>query len=314
MPLSTQELIAALDTPISIPIVPFVNLEIDYEGHHKNIDYLMDNNHLEGGRPRVICLAGTSLIHHIGLDDQVRLMEETARNMAGRGGVLIAGIPPNPISDAGEVVEAQSRLTNRPDAFLLMPVTGVCDPKGIYQTFMAFGEKYGSAHGARFLYYMRQSDQISVAARLVNESPHFVAVKVGTSEADVPPLVSAVKKENGAVIWGIGDRSIGAARLGTKGHTSGINVVFVKASDEINNAHRRGDFERAAEVEQQISALEDIRFRNGRTYNYSAVVEALKIGGWNDVEGGEGGPFNPRVPSAVAAEVKQAIDGILSYH
>ena len=314
MPLSTQELIAALDTPISIPIVPFVNLEIDYEGHRKNIDYLMDNNHLEGGRPRVICLAGTSLIHHIGLDDQVRLMEETARNMAGRCGVLIAGIPPNPISDAGEVVEAQSRLTNRPDAFLLMPVTGVCDPEGIYQTFMAFAEKYGSAHGARFLYYMRQSDQISVAARLVNESPHFVAVKVGTSEADVPPLVSAVKKENGAVIWGIGDRATGAARLGTKGHTSGINVVFAKASDEINNAHRRGDFARAAEVEQQISALEDIRFRNGRTYNYSAVVEALKLGGWNDVEGGEGGPFNPRVPPAVAAEVKQAIDGILSYH
>ena len=313
MPLSTEELIAALDTPISIPIIPFVNLEIDYEGHGKNIDYLMNNNNLEGGRRRVICLAGTSLIHHIGFDDQVRLMEETARRMAGRD-ILISGIPPNPLSDAGEVVEAQSRLTNGPDAFLLMPVTGVCDPEGIYQTFMAFAEKHGGTHGARFLYYMRQSEQIPVASRLVNESPHFIGVKVGTSEGDVPALVDAVKKENGTVIWGIGDRATAAARLGTKGHTSGINIAFVKASDEINNAHRRGDYERASEVEEQISAIEDIRFRNGRTHNYSAVVEALKIGGWDDVEGGEGGPFNPSVPPAVAAEVRAAIGGILSYH
>ena len=105
---------------------------------------------------------------------------------------------------------------------------------------MAFGEKYGGKHGARFLYYLRQSDQIPVATRLVNESPHFVAVKVGTTEADVTPLVSAVKKENGAVIWGIGDRATAAARLGTKGHTSGINVATVRlASLKYSRATRR---------------------------------------------------------------------------
>ena len=313
MPLSTDALVAALDTPISIPVIPFQDGEVDYEGHGKNVDYLMRSNSQEDDRPRVICLAGTSLIHHIGLDEQVRLIEETARRMAGRG-VLIAGVPPNPISDAGEVVEAQSRLTNGPDAFLLMPVSGVCDPDGIYQTFMAFAERYGGQHGARFIYYLRQSDQVTAAARLVNESTHFIGVKIGTSEDDVEPMCAAVKDESGTVIWGIGDRSTAAAKRGARGHTSGINIAFAKASDEINNAQRRGDYDRAYEVEGQLAALEGIRFRNGRRYNYSAVVEALKIGGWEDVEGGAGGPFNPRVPAEVAAEVETAIKDILSYH
>ena len=312
MPLSTEELVAALDTPISIPVIPFEQGEIDYDGLGKNVDYLMNNNNLEGDRRRVICLAGTSLIHHVGFDDQVKLMEQTARRMAGTG-VLIAGIPPNPISDAGKVVESQCRLVDGPDAYLLMPVTGVCDPEGIYNTFMEFADRFG-ALGARFLYYLRQANQVEVAARLVNDSPHCIGVKVGTSEDEVTPLLEAIGEDQGTVIWGIGDRSTTAARLGTRGHTSGINVAFAKASDEINNAQRRGDYERASAVESQLGALKDIRFRDGRMYNYSAVVEALEIGGWDDVEAGEGGPFNPRVPTSVAAEVREAISGILEYH
>jgi dihydrodipicolinate synthase/N-acetylneuraminate lyase len=82
------------------------------------------------------------------------------------------------------------------------------------------------------------------------------------------------------VIWGIGDRSTRAAELGAKGHTSGIAVVFARASDEINNAQRRGDYETSRRIEADISALEDIRFRNSRVYNYSAVVEAMHLSGF----------------------------------
>ena len=78
-------------------------------------------------------------------------------------------------------------------------------------------------------------------------------------------------------MWG--DRSTGPAEHGTKGHTSGINVAFARASDEINNAQRRGDFATSQQIENQLAALEEIRFRNGRMYNYSAVVEAMHLGG-----------------------------------
>ncbi|HJN28420.1 MAG TPA: hypothetical protein QF604_10935, partial [Candidatus Latescibacteria bacterium] len=66
MPLSNEELLDALDTVISIPPVPFTaEGSIDYDGHGKNIDYLLSTNELEGGRRRVLSVAGTSLIHHI---------------------------------------------------------------------------------------------------------------------------------------------------------------------------------------------------------------------------------------------------------
>ena len=67
-------------------------------------------------------------------------------------------------------------------------------------------------------------------------------------------------------------------------------------------------------IEALMAPLEEIRFRNGRQYNYSAVVEALHLGDFGDVEGGEGGPFNPRVPKEVAAEVEAAMGQLAQYH
>ena len=314
MPIGREELIDAMDSVISVPVIPFRNSMIDYEDHGKNIDYLLDNNCLEGDRRRVIAMAGTSLIHHVDTADQVRLMEFTGDRMAGRGGILISGIAPNPIADAGRVVAAQSNLANPPDAYLLMPISGVCDPEGIYPTFMEFAEKYGGDCGARFLYYLRQPSQASTAARLINDSAHFIGVKVGTDADDVAPLVESIGAGNGLVMWGIGDRSTEPARRGSKGHTSGINVAFVRASDEINNAQRRGDYDSSLKIEKELTALEEIRFRDGRKYNYSAVVEAMHLGAWTDVEGGEGGPFNPRGSPEVAREVEDAISGITHYH
>lgn len=310
---SNQALLAALDTVISIPIVPFSGGAIDYTGHGKNIDYLLDNNHLDGDRSRVISIAGTSLVHHISIGDQLKLMEATASQVAGRG-IFISGVAPNPVADAEGLIATQCRLAAPPDAFLLMPLTGVADPEGMYHDYMALAERLGGEHGARFLYYLRQPNQASIAVRLINDSPHFVGVKIGTSPDDVKPIVEGVRDGAGIVIWGIGDRSTGPAEAGTKGHTSGINVAFVRASDEINNAQRRGDWAAARVIEGLVTPLEEVRFRDNRTYNYSAVVEAMHLSGFDDIEGGEGGPFNPRVPAAVAKEVEAAIQPLLEYH
>jgi dihydrodipicolinate synthase/N-acetylneuraminate lyase len=310
--MDTPTLLEALDSVTAIPIIPFKNGQVDYAGHAKNINYLMANNHLSDNRPRVIAIAGTSLIHHICLEDQIRLMAETGRHMGDKG-VLISGIVPNPITEAGRLIESQARLERPPDAYLLMPLTGVADPAGVYDEYMRFADHYGQANDARFIYYFRQQRELDAVARLLNNSPHFIGVKVGTGVEDVQPLLDGVG-DSGMVIWGIGDRSTAAAKLGAKGHTSGIAVVFARASDEINNAQRRGDYETSARIENEIAALEEIRFRNGRAYNYSAVVEAMNLSGFDDIVGGSGGPFNPRVPPHVAAEVRQAIEEIKKYH
>ncbi len=313
MALNKTDMLDALNSVTSIPVIPFRGGEIDYEAHGKNIDYLMQNNHLDGDRRRVIGVAGTSLIHHISADAQVQLMGFTGQQMAGQG-LLMAGIAPNPIGEAERLIERESALEYPPDVFLVMPLTGVGNAEGIFAYYMGMAERLGRSCGAKLLYYLRNRAELETAVRLMNESEYFVGLKIGTTVDDVEPIVSGVKEGEALVIWGVGDRSTGPARLGTKGHTSGINVAFVHASDEINNAQRRGDFETSQRFEDEIAAFEEIRFRDGRMYNYSAVVEAMHLGGFDDVDGGEGGPFNPRVPGEVAEEVSKAIESLVQYH
>ncbi len=313
MTIATNELIESLNSVTSIPVVPFRGGKIDYDAHAKNIRYLMDNNHLDGDRRRVIGIAGTSLIHHIGRDEQVRLIDFTGQQMAGRG-VLMSGIAPNPIADAEDLIRREAALPVAPDCYLVMPLTGVGNAEGIFQNHLDMAERLGRETGARFLYYLRNKAERETAVRLLNESEYFIGLKIGTDIDDVKSIVEGVNDGAGIVIWGVGDRSTGPASRGTLGHTSGINVVFVRASDAINNAQRSGDLQASQRVEDEIAAFEEIRFRDSRMYNYSAVVEAMHIVGSDAIDGGDGGPFNPRVPAEVAREVAAAIEPLMQYH
>lgn len=310
--LSNNELKDGLNSVTTIPLIPFRDGKVDYDAHRKNIKYLMDNNYLSDGRPRVICIAGTSLIHHVSYEDQNKLIQVTGEVMGDKG-ILLSAIAPNPINCAGDLIEAQSKMDRAPDAYLIMPLGGVYSVEGLYETFKEFGDKYGKECGARFLYYYRQPRDMDMIVKLIKDSDAFFGVKVGTCEDDVPKLIDAIG-DDGIVIWGIGDRSTKAAQLGAKGHTSGISVLCAKAGDEINNAQRAGDYEKSMEYEKKINAIEELRFENGRVFNYSAVVEGMILSGFDDIDAGEGGPFNPRVPADIAAKVKDAIQSVMDLH
>jgi len=313
MSLSTPALLDALDSAITIPIIPFNNGQIDYAGHAQNIQYLMRNNHLAAGRQRVISVAGTSLINHIEPEEQTRIFDITGQAM-GSAGVLMSAIVPNPYKTAGRLVEEQSQLQRPPDVYLVMPLGGTYSTEGLYDTMMAFGERYGESCGARFLYYYRLARDMPAIIQLLNDSPHFIGVKIGTSETDVQPMIQGVG-DNAMVIWGIGDRSTKAAELGAKGHTSGTAVLCTGVCDGINNAQRQGDFAAAHILEAAVSELEEIRFMQGRIYNYSAVVEAMQLSGFSDIVAGDcSGPFNPPVPTDVSARIRRAIEPLLQYH
>jgi len=310
--IATPELFDALNSVTTIPVIPYRNGEIDYPAHRKNIEYLLSNNCLSDNRPRVICIAGTSLIHHVSYEDQNRLIVETGEVM-GNSGILLSAVAPNPISSAGDLIKTQSDMQRPPDGYLLLPMVGVYSTEGLYEGLMQFGKELHDSCGARLIYYLRQSRDRDQVTRLIRDSEAFIGVKVGTTEEDVPPMVDGIG-DKGIVIWGVGDRSTKAAQLGAKGHTSGISVLVAKAGDAINNAHRAGEFDKALEIEKRIAPLEEIRFENGRVYNYSAVVEAMIMSGFTDIDPGEGGPFNPRVSSEVAERVRAAIEGILDLH
>lgn len=307
---TTEQLLQDLDNVIAIPVVPFREGAVDREGHQRNVQYLMEKNHLEGNRPRVISVAGTSLLHHLSCKEQVQIFDDTGQVM-GAEGILMTAVIPNPLADVRTTLEQHMTLSRMPDVILIMPLSGTFSPEGLYEGLLALGEDFGS-QGTRFLYYLRSSRDMGAVLRLLTDSPHFVGVKVGTGLEDVPPLVNQVTAGN-IVIWGIGDRSTDAARLGTKGHTSGTAVVTTKPCDSINNAQRRQDWKTAYAWEAKLAALEEIRFRDGRAYNYSAVVEALNQLG-NDVCGGEGGPFNPSADGNLQEEVRSALSEIRELH
>ena len=141
------------------PVIPFRQGRIDYDAHAMNVAYLMRNNTLENGRPRVVSVAGTSLIHHIEPEEQTQVFDVTGQVM-GEDGVLMSAIVPNPIKTADRLVEEQSKLRRAPDCYLVMPLAGTFSPEGIYDYFMEFGRRHGEEHGARFIYYHRQARDI----------------------------------------------------------------------------------------------------------------------------------------------------------
>ncbi|MCB0064635.1 MAG: dihydrodipicolinate synthase family protein [Caldilineaceae bacterium] len=313
MTVETCALLDALDSAITIPIIPFKEGRIDYDGHAKNIEYLMKHNRLENGRQRVISVAGTSLIHHIEPEEQTKIFDITGQVM-GKDGVLMSAVVPNPLRTAGQLIEEQAKLQRPPDVTLIMPLGGTYSTEGLYQGFMDFGERYAGPTGARLLYYYRQPRDKAAIIRMLNDSPHFVGVKIGTGEEDVQPMIAGVG-DNAMVIWGIGDRSTKAAELGAKGHTSGTAVLCTGICDGINNAQRRGDYAEARAYEAAINELEEIRFANGRVYNYSAVVEAMRLSGFDDIIAGDySGPFNPPVPAAISERLAKTVKTLAEYH
>ena len=310
--MNTTELTEALDSVTTIPPVVFRDGRIDYDAHQKNMSYLLNRNFLSDGRKRVISLAGTSLIHHIDHAEQLKLIEETG-NLMKDDGVLMSAIVPNPIGEAGKLIEKQAALPRPPDVYLIMTLGGIYSTEGLYEGLLSFAHQYGESCGARFLYYYRNEREREQIVRLVKDSPHIIGVKVGTAESDVPSMVEDIG-DDGIVIWGVGDRSSKAAQLGSRGHTSGIAILCPRASDEINNAQRIKDYDTAFEIEKKISAFEEIRFENGRVYNYAAVIEAMRLSGFDDIDPGEGGPFNPFPPADVSQRIATAIEPILEYH
>ena len=145
-----------------------------------------------------------------------------------------------------------------------MPLTGVSNPDGIYEEYMKFAENYGSKCDARFLYYFRQKRDLEAVIRLLNDSPHFIGVKIGTDEEDVQPLIE-----------GVGDS--GNCDVGYR--WTGVHVQHNSAQKDIRPVLQSlmrvlqtksithsdgGDYETSAHIEADIAPLEEIRFMNER--------------------------------------------------
>ena len=300
------------NTVVAYPVVPFRNGAPNYASFRRNAEYLVARNRLDGGRPRVLGFGGGSLIHHLTAEEQIRLVEELCQ-AAGDRAMVVSGIVPNPLRSAGELLERQMRLARRPDAFLLLPVNGIANPEGIYRELLGFCNEQGRRHGARFFLYLRSGAQRDALARVARDCDWVEGVKIGTGASDVRPVVD-ILDGRGIAMWGIGDCCLDGIAQGACGHTSGIATLFACASDELNNAYRRGDTTTAREIESHLAGFERIRFMEERAYNYSAVVAAARMAGFGDIDCGDGGPFNAEPPPAILEQVRCELEKLARYH
>jgi len=301
-----------LDTAIAFPILPFRNGAVDLSAHHRNVDYLIRNCFLDGDRKRVIALGGSSLLPHLTREEQLEVAGATGEQ-AGTDAWYISGILPTPPRQAAWLVRQQLRLPRAPDAFLLLPLAGGYNPEGVCTELAHFCQTLGNETGAQFILYLRDTALRDGFCRLIRECEHVTGIKIGTSVDDVK-LVRDALGEGVPVMWGIGDISTAAARRGARGHTSGSALFLIRASDEINNAQRRGDFAAAEQIEAEIREFEELRFVKGRIYNYSLVVEALKIADFSDVDPGDGGPFNAPPPPEICERLVPIVERLRIYH
>ncbi|GIX06872.1 MAG: 4-hydroxy-tetrahydrodipicolinate synthase [Candidatus Poribacteria bacterium] len=308
--LSRQELLRALSGVTAIPIIPFhEDGSIHWEGHRKNTEYLLRQNSLEDGLPRVIAHAGTSLIHYLSPQEQVEIVRRTGELMGDQGVLMAAVIPQDPQTTIRQI-QALEALDRPPDVYLLMPVPGIATPEGVYVELRRIAE----ATRVRCLYYLRRSSDVAAVIRLVRETEEFLGVKVGTGLEDVPSLVRGIGQE-GIVVWGKGDRATEAIQLGARGHTSGIAVLAARAADGINNAYRSGQYEQALAIQRDVEPMEEIRFAGNRELNYTAVALGMRLSGFRDIEGGAGGRYNPLPADPETVErIKKAVERLKPYH
>ena len=301
-----------LDTVTVLLPMPFRDGRLDGRAHARNLDYLLGNCFLDEGRRRVIGIGGTSLIHHLDRSTLLELTRSTGRRL-GAEALFMAGVIPTPPSEARRFIQECLSLERPPDYFLLMPIPGLCNPEGVEAELSALSEYFQDRGAGRFVLYLRTGRLNAAYARLASRFANIAGIKVGTQPGDVQELQAAVPPSK-RVLWGVGDRVTAAARLGARGHTSGLTLICPRLCDAINNACRREDFEACAELEQVVSGLEEIRFMEDRIYNYSAVVAASQLGGFQDIDLGEGGPFNAPPPPAILQQIAHCVERLKPYH
>lgn len=300
------------NTVVAYPVVPFHNGAPNYASFRKNVEYLIAHNRLDGGRPRALGFGGGSLIHHLAAEEQLGLVDELGQ-AAGDRAIVVSGIVPNPLRSAAELLERQMRLARCPDAFLLLPVNGIANPEGVYRELLGFCNEQGRRHRARFFLYLRSSSQREALARVARDCEWVEGVKIGTAASDVQPVLN-ILDGCGIAMWGIGDCCLDGIAQGACGHTSGLATLFAGASDELNNAYRRGDTTTARDIESQLAGFERIRFMEERAYNYSALVTAARMAGFEDIDCGDGGPFNAEPPPEVVKQVRCELEKLARYH
>ncbi|MCY3759003.1 MAG: dihydrodipicolinate synthase family protein [Acidobacteria bacterium] len=301
-----------LDTVTVLMPMPFRGGRLDGRAHARNVDYLLGNCFLDEGRRRVIGIGGTSLIHHLDRETLLELVRSTGRQL-GAEALFMAGVIPTPPSEARRFIQECLDLKRPPDYFLLMPIPGLFNPEGVEAELSALSEFFEKQGAGRFVLYLRTGRLNAPYARLASRLANIAGIKVGTQPQDVLELLAATPPSK-RVLWGVGDRVTAAARFGARGHTSGLTLICPRLCDAINNAYRRRDFQTCADLEQVVAGLEEIRFMEDRIYNYSAVVAASQLGGFQDIDLGEGGPFNAPPPPPILQQIAQCVERLKPYH
>ena len=145
--------------------------------------------------------------------------------------------------------------------------------------------------------------ELTVISQLVSKYENLIGVKDSSGSIGTITEIIRLVGDKIAVLAGTAEVTLPTLMLGGRGAVIAVANVFPKLCNSLYQAFRRGDYEEAAKVQQQVSFINEVLIKK---YNQlSAIKEALRLYG---LPGGY--PRKPALP--LESEEIKDIEDMLS--
>lgn len=214
--------------------------------------------HLEAGGVTTLLYGGNAILYHIALSEYAGLVDMLAE-IAGHESLVIPSVGPA----YGMMMDQATILRDMPfPTAMILPTRDVAVPAGVATAVRHFVEKVNRPA----VLYIKHDGFIDVARvkQLMDDGLlswiKYAVVRDDTSKDNyLRELVDAVG--TGRIVSGIGEQpAITHLRdFGVTSFTSGCVCVAPRLSMQMLQAMKAGEWEKADEIRQIFSALEDLR-------------------------------------------------------
>ncbi|MDA1050302.1 MAG: dihydrodipicolinate synthase family protein [Planctomycetota bacterium] len=214
--------------------------------------------HLEAGGVTTLLYGGNAILYHIALSEYADLVDMLAET-AGEQSLVIPSVGPG----YGMMMDQAAILRDMPfPTAMILPTRDVATPTGVATAVRHFVEKVNRPA----VLYIKHDGFIDVARvkqlmddGLLSWIKYAIVRDDTTSDDYLRALVDAIGTSR--IVSGIGEQpAITHLRdFGLTSFTSGCVCVAPRLSMQMLQAIKAGDYERAEEIRQIFSALEELR-------------------------------------------------------
>ena len=263
--------------------------------------------HIESGGVDIFLYGGNANFYNIALSEYEEVLD-TLESVAGANSLIIPAVGPfyGTMMDQAAILAKK----NYPTAMVL-PTTAVSKPEGVREAVLRFVEKFGRPA----VLYVKDEGYVNVEVvkSLVDAGAiSWIKYAVVREDPANDPLLEAISNEvpRELLVSGIGEQPaiVHWTKFGVHAYTAGCVCVAPNRSQQMLEALKAGDFDKAETLRQGFLPLEDLR--NG--YNPIQVLHhAVELAGI--AKTGPQLPLLADLDSGKLAEIETAAKALLAW-